>query len=67
MNKKAKASLKIRNWQSYDVSLKQRGSINFWISEEVVEQWRNEQKTGLRGASNYYSDVAIATINVSIN
>ncbi|PMB39199.1 hypothetical protein CEN41_22180 [Fischerella thermalis CCMEE 5330] len=34
----------------------------FWVNEEVIEQWRNQQKTGRKGASNYYSDVAIATM-----
>jgi hypothetical protein len=57
---KSKASYKVRNWNSYAQALKQRGSITFWVGEEVVEQWRNEQKTGRKGASNYYSDVAIA-------
>lgn len=32
------------------------------MNEAVIEQWRNEQKTGRKGASNYYSDVAIATM-----
>ncbi len=62
MSKKGKAKYKVRNWQSYDAALKQRGSISFWVSEEVIEQWRNEQRTGRRGASNYYSDVAIAAM-----
>ena len=59
---KTKAKYKVRNWKAYDAALKQRGSITFWVSEEVIEQWRNEKKTGLPGASNYYSDVAIATM-----
>lgn len=59
---KTKAKYKVRNWNSYDAALKERGSITFWVSEEVVEQWRNEKKTGRKGASNYYSDVAIATM-----
>lgn len=59
---KTKAKYKVRNWNAYDAALKQRGSITFWVSEEVVEQWRNEKKTGRKGASNYYSDVAIATM-----
>lgn len=59
---KTKTKYKIRNWNAYDAALKQRGSITFWVSEEVVEQWRNEKKTGRKGASNYYSDVAIATM-----
>lgn len=59
---KTKAKYKVGNWNAYDAVLKQRGSITFWISEEVVEQWRNEKKTGRKGASNYYSDIAIATM-----
>ncbi len=63
MKTKAKASYRIiRNWSEYDAALKQRGSVTFWLSEEVIGQWRLEQKTGRRGASNYYSDVAIATM-----
>ena len=62
MNTKAKASYKVRNWKEYDAALKLRGSITFWVNEEVVEQWRNENKTGRKGASNYYSDIAIATM-----
>ncbi|BBD63882.1 transposase [Nostoc commune NIES-4072] len=62
MNTQAKASYKVRNWHSYDAALKQRGSLTFWVNEEVIEQWRNEKKTGRKGASNYYSDVAIATM-----
>ncbi len=38
--------------QEYEQALKQRGSISFWVSEEVIQQWRNEQKTGRKGASN---------------
>ena len=61
MDTKAKANYRVRNWKEYDAALKQRGGITFWVSEEVVEQWRNEKKTGRKGASNYYSDVAIAS------
>lgn len=57
---KTKAKYRVRNWNAYDAALKQRGSITFWVNEEVIEQWRNEQKTGRKGASNYYSDVAMS-------
>lgn len=62
MKTKAKSNYKVRNSKEYDAGLKQRGSISLWVSEEVIEQWRNEQKTGRRGASNYYSEVAITTM-----
>ncbi|WP_275670322.1 MULTISPECIES: transposase [Okeania] len=47
------------NWSEYNAALKQRGSLTFWLSEEVIEQWLNLEKTGSQGASNTYSDVAI--------
>ncbi|MBD2505589.1 transposase [Anabaena azotica] len=56
---KTKAQYKVKNWNAYDAALKQRGSIRFWVNEEVIEQWRNQQKTGRKGASNYYSDTAL--------
>jgi hypothetical protein len=57
---KTKAQYKVRNWNAYDAALKQRGSITFWVNEETIEQWRNQKKTGRKGASNYYSDVAMS-------
>jgi Transposase DDE domain len=57
-----KAPYRIRNWKEYDAALKQRGSITFWVSEEVSEQWNSTEKTGKRGASNEYSDLAMATM-----
>lgn len=62
MRTQAKANYRVRNWKEYDGALKQRGSITFWVNEEVIEQWLHEQKTGRKGASNYYSEVAIATM-----
>ena len=57
---KTKANYRVRNWKEYDAALKQRGSITFWVSEEVIEQWLQGQKTGRKGASNYYSDTAFS-------
>jgi len=59
---KTKARYKVKNWSAYDAALKLRGSITFWLDEDVIEQWHNQQKTGKKGASNYYSDTAIATM-----
>lgn len=62
MKTKAKSNYRIRNWKEYNAALKQRGSITFWISEQVIEQWNTTEKTGKPGASNNYSDTAIATM-----
>ncbi|MEL6385576.1 MAG: IS5 family transposase [Cyanobacteria bacterium J06626_18] len=54
---------RIRNWSAYDAALKQRGSLTFWIEEAVLAGWLNPEKTGRRGASRTYSDLAIATMS----
>jgi len=57
---KRKARYRIRNWAEYDASLVQRGSVTFWISEEVLEAWKpkavGQRK---RGAQPEYTDMAI--------
>ena len=40
-------------WNQYDTALKQRGSINFWISDEIEELWYDKSK------SKVYSDYAV--------
>lgn len=58
-----KPQYRIRNWRAYDAALKQRGSLTFWIDEEVLGGWLNTDKTSKRGASRTYSDLAIATMS----
>jgi transposase len=58
-----KPQYRIRNWSAYDAALKQRGSLTFWIDDEVLKGWLNTEKTGKRGASWTYSDLAIATMS----
>lgn len=60
--KKKQNNYRIRNWSDYNAGLEKRGSITFWIDEEVIEGWENQEKTGKRGASNYYNDIAIETV-----
>lgn len=62
MPKPAKQRYKIRNWKEYNAALKQRGKLTFWVNEEVRENWLSKEKTGRRGASPSYTDVAIATM-----
>jgi transposase len=58
-----KNQYRIRNWSEYNVGLKHRGSITFWLSTDVIEEWLVTDKTGKRGASNIYGDIAIATMS----
>ena len=56
---KKKPTYRIRNWSEYDTSLRHRGSLTFWISQELIDNWTTEEKTGERGASPTYTDAAI--------
>jgi hypothetical protein len=51
----------IRNWSEYNAGLKQRGSLTFWVDEAIAEGWYNRTPSGKPGASDEYSDLAIAT------
>ncbi|MBE9079417.1 transposase, partial [Romeria aff. gracilis LEGE 07310] len=54
-----KSRYRICNWSEYNAALEARGSLTVWIDEGVLSAWKNKQKTGKRGASNTYSDLAI--------
>lgn len=58
-----KPQYRIRNWSAYNAALKQRGSLTVWIDDEVLAGWANTEKSGKRGASRTYSDLAIATMS----
>lgn len=56
---KKKSQYRIRNWSEYNRSLTKRGSLTFWISQELIDNWIAEEKTGMRGSSPKYTDGAI--------
>jgi len=56
---KKKAKYRIRNWKEYNRSLVNRGSLTFWISDELLANWVEKEKTGERGASPRYTTAAI--------
>lgn len=51
-----------RDWATYDKSLKNRGSLTIWFSEEAIAAWE-QASSGLlkRGRQKQYSDLAIET------
>ena len=59
---KTKTKYRLRNWSEYNRSLEKRGSLTVWISDEAVQNWLVREKTGVRGASRRYSNLAIETI-----
>lgn len=57
--KRTKRTYRLRNWKDYNAALVQRGSLTLWVSDEMLTLWVNAEKTGKRGRSNTYSDIAI--------
>jgi hypothetical protein len=51
---------KVANWAEYDASLRQRGSLTVWFSEEAIAAWHAEPRT-TPGGQPHYSDLAITT------
>src|SRR3989338_9641570 len=56
---KGKKKYRIRNWKEYNEALVNRGRIMFWITEEALRQWKEQNKTGKRGKPKVFSDTAI--------
>ena len=57
-----KKTYRVRNWSKYNKALIERGSITFWINEEVAKKWYHpESKDKPQGRQKYYSDLAIET------
>jgi len=55
-----KQKRKVMNWRAYDASLRQRGSLTVWFTDEAIEAWRAEPRT-TPGGQPWYSPLAILT------
>jgi Transposase DDE domain len=51
---------RVTNWREYDESLRRRGSLTVWFSDEAIEAWKAAPRTS-RGGQPEYSDLAILT------
>ena len=56
---------KVTNWPAYDASLRRRGSLTVWFTEEAVEAWAAEPRT-TRGGQPWYSPLAILTARAQV-
>lgn len=61
---KAKTSYKITSWKKYNESLVERGSITFWFSDDVIDQWEHPNKEPKVGHPFVYSNTAIECLLV---
>jgi hypothetical protein len=50
----------LTNWPAYEASLRQRGDLTVWLSEEAIAAWHAEPRTS-RGGQPWYSPLAILT------
>ena len=57
---KYRIAYRVRNWREYEKSLRQRGDITFWISQDAINAW-TPPPNRKRGGQPLYSDLAIET------
>ena len=50
----------VTNWRAYDASLRERGSLTVWFTDEAIKAWRAEPRT-TQGGQRWYSSLAILT------
>ena len=50
----------VTNWPDYEASLRQRGSLTVWFTEEAIAAWAAAPRT-TRGGQPWYSPLAILT------
>src|SRR5215213_6254353 len=55
-----RARYRVTNWPEYDGALQRRGSLTVWVTPEALAAW-HPPRTGHRGRSRHYSDIAIET------
>jgi hypothetical protein len=55
-----KTRYRLTNWSEYDASLRQRGSLTVWFTDEAIQAWRAEPRT-TPGGQPRYSSLAINT------
>jgi hypothetical protein len=51
---------RVTNWAEYDASLRQRGSLTVWFTDEAIAAWRAAPRA-TRGGQPWYSPLAILT------
>jgi Transposase DDE domain len=51
---------KVTDWPAYEASLRQRGSLTVWFTEEAVAAWAAAPRT-TRGGQPWYSPLTILT------
>lgn len=57
-----KQKYKLQNWSTYNESLKNRGRVDFWLTDEAIANWYEPDQVNIgTGARQEYTDFAIIT------
>jgi Transposase DDE domain len=56
-----KRRYRVTNWAEHGASLKRRGNLTVWITDEAIQAWRTEPRVTPDGQPKY-SALAIATV-----
>ena len=54
----AKSRYRVKNWGEYEASLRRRGDLTVWLSDEALDAWR-APASGKPGGQRRYADIAI--------
>ena len=55
-----KQKYKVSNWSDYNKSLKNRGDIEVWLSQDLINNWYFDERIYEgTGSTKYYKDEAI--------
>ena len=52
-DKIVKQEFQVTNWSMYNESLRQRGDLTIWVSDEALCLWRAQRRTSPGGQSKY--------------
>lgn len=56
----SKKTYRVRNWSDYNKALRDRGSLMYWVSEDIINKWQSgKDGTGKRGRPTKYPDAII--------
>ncbi len=50
---KYKTAYRVKNWPEYEKSLRDRGDITVWFSQDAIEAWTPQQSGGITDQSSY--------------
>ena len=56
--KYAKSRYRVRNWSEYEASLRSRGDLTVWLSDDALDSWR-APASGKPGGQRTYANIAI--------